>query len=47
MNELQDAEREGRDHGALELAEAADHDDEEGVDDVVGAHGRADRARSG
>ena len=32
---------------ALELADAADHDDQEGVDDVVGAHRRADRAEQG
>ena len=44
---VQDAERERGDHGALELAEAADDDDEEGVDDVALPERRAGRPDQG
>ena len=46
-NALQHAEREGGDHRAPQLPEAADDDDQERVDDVVGAERRADRAEQG
>ena len=44
---LHDAEHERGDHGALDLADAADDHHEEGVDDVVGAQVRRDRAHQG
>ena len=44
---LQHAEHERGDHRALDLPDAADHDHQEGVDDVVGAQGRRRSSRAG
>ena len=43
MNALSHADRERGDDRAAQLAEAAEDDDQEGVDDVVGPERRADR----
>ena len=47
MNEFRMPERERRDDGALDLAEAADHHHQEGVDHVALPDGRDWSTRSG